>query len=112
MKACRQLRELDTAVALLEHHLNFQRPELICINAFLSVCSEVRLTTSQAHKLTAATSQAFHRCKRHTRSPSSIDQQVKRQHAPSSLAVLATKRMNESRRRKPYHNSYRATTLS
>jgi hypothetical protein len=49
MKACRQLRELDTAVALLEHHLNFQRPELICINAFLSVCSEVRLTTSQAH---------------------------------------------------------------
>jgi hypothetical protein len=43
MKACRQLRDLDTAMALLEHHLNFQRPELICINAFLSVCSEVRL---------------------------------------------------------------------
>ena len=51
MKACRQLRELDTAVALLEHHLNFQRPELICINAFLSVCSEVRLPP---HNLTSS----------------------------------------------------------
>ena len=65
LKAARQLRDLDAAVAILEHHLECSRAERICLNAFLAVCSEVcppprfaplvRELAQSAHKASTAT---------------------------------------------------------